>query len=503
MSIVPAARESGIGNRASSPARCLVRRGVQAVWLVGGLVAPLGAAAQGVRTSISGTVYDSVAKRHLESAIVQLVRAERPGEGLTATADGNGRFRFEDVPEGNWLLGFIHPVLDSLGLPTPMMHVRVREPEPIRTALAVPSASTIVKRVCGFPVDSGGLWHGYTRSAVTGEVVPGATVHAAWSRFRLVGTSFQRDVPNVTGTAGEDGVFHLCWMPTNDIVLAQAWNDADSSGVVSFTMPSTGLFRRDLYVGPVDLVDARIATDSGGIDTVSIQRRTGTGRLFGRVVSGDGDPLKGARIRFLETGQEAVANDKGYVNLDSLPLGSYAVDARALGYVVAVRTVDIRAGSPVFMDFVLDNRRAFLDTVRVVGRPIAISQQHLSFLRRRQQAIGRFFDENEIERRNPLYVTDLLRMTAGVRVLTGGRVMFRAGSGGQDCAPSVFVDGLQVAGVEQVGLDAFLSVQDIRGMEVYTRGAQVPVEFTREGNCGALVVWTGPRSRSTLRQGGR
>jgi hypothetical protein len=481
----------------------MVWRGVRGVCLLGGLVAPLGAAAQGVRTSIIGTAYDSVAKRHLDSAIVQLVRAERPGEGRTATADGNGHFRFEDVPEGDWILGLMHPVVDSLGIDTPALLVRVREAAPIRTTLAVPSTATIVRRVCGFPVDSGGLWQGRTRSAVTGAVVPGATVHAAWSRFRLVGTAFQRDVPTVTATAGDDGVFHLCWMPTNDIVLAQAWHDADSSGVVSFTMPSSGMFRRDMYIGPVDVVDARVATDSGEIDTVSIRRRTGPGRLFGRVLNGDGNPIKGASLRFLETGQEAIANDKGYVNLDSLPLGSYTVDARALGYVVAVRAVDIRSGSLVLMDFVLDDRRAFLDTVRIVGRPIAISQQHLSFLQRKRLGIGRFFDEHEIARRNPLYVTDLLRMTAGARVLTGGRVVFRAGGGGQECTPSLFVDGLQVSGVEQIGLDAVLSAQDIRAMEVYTRGAQVPVEFAREGNCGALIVWTGPRSRTTLRQGGR
>ncbi|MBC7896105.1 MAG: carboxypeptidase regulatory-like domain-containing protein [Cytophagaceae bacterium] len=477
-----------------------MRRAVRGMWLVGGLVAPLGAAAQGVRTSISGTVYDSVAKRHLDSAVVQLVRAERPGEGRSATADANGRFRFDDVPEGNWILGFIHPVLDSLGLRTPLVQVLVRDPQPIRAVLAVPAAATIVRSVCGFPVDSGGLWYGYTRSAVTGDVVPGATVQAAWSRIRVMGTSLQRDTPNVTGTSGEQGAFHQCWMPTDDIVLAKAWHEADSSGVMTFTMPAAGLLRRDIFIGPVEVVDARIATDSGGTDTITIQRRTGTGRLVGRVLRSDGEPLRGARLRFVETGQEALSNDKGQFVLDSLPLGSYSVDARAIGFVSALRPIDIVAGAPASAHFVLDTREAFLDTVKVIGRAVAMSQQHLEFLRRKRQGLGRFFDEDDIEKRNPFYVSDLLRMTAGVRILTGGRVLFRAFSGlGQYCTPSLYLDGMQVTGIEEMGLDAFLSVHDIRAMEVYTRGAQVPAQFARDVGCGALVVWTGPRTRNTLR----
>jgi hypothetical protein len=475
----------------------MVRRGAVAVGLVGGLLASARPVqAQDVRTTVTGTVYDSVGKRQLDSAVVQLVRADRPGEGRTVMADANGRFRFDDVTQGSWILGFLHPVLDSLGLPTPMLHVRVRDPEPIRAMLAVPSAASIVRSVCGVSADSGGLWFGYTRSAVDGRPVPGTTVHAQWSRIHVVGKSLQRDLPEVAGPSGEDGVFRQCYMPADEIVIGRAWRDADSSGVVTFTMPPSGLLRRDIYVGPVNLVETRLPLDSLGSDSgVVVPVRTGSGRLVGRVTNPGGRPIKGARLRFIETGAQAVANDEGYFGIDSLPLGSFSVDARAIGHVSALQPVDIVAGPPATANIVLANRKVYLDTVKVVGRRVVDSQQHLDFLRRKRQGFGSFFDEAELEKRPAMYLTDYLRMTPGVRVFDRGRILFRSMGFSQYCSPTLFLDRMRIGEVNELGIDALVSPQDVIAMEVYSRPTQVPAEFQTLDGCGAIVVWTGRRSR--------
>ncbi|MBC7896103.1 MAG: carboxypeptidase regulatory-like domain-containing protein [Cytophagaceae bacterium] len=450
-----------------------------------------------MRTTVSGTVYDSVGRRYLDSALVQLVRADRPGEGRTVSSDANGRFRFDGVAEGNWILGFLHPALDSLGIPSPLVQVRVREPQPIRANLTVPSPATLVKRVCGFPVDSGGLWYGYTRSAVDGRVLPEVTVQAQWSRIRVVRNAVTRDIPEVKGPSDEEGSFRHCYMPLDESVVARAWRDADSSGVVTFTMPAGGLLRRDIYVAPVEMVDRRVPADSGSVDSaIVVPLRTGDGRLVGRVTRPGGQPLKGARLRFLETGLEAVTSDNGYFGLDSLPLGSHTVDARALGYISALRPVDIIGGKTAIVDFVLDNRQVFLDTVKVVGRRVVDTPQHQDFLRRQRMGLGRFWDEDALEKSRALYVSDLFRMTPGVNVLPGGRLLFRALSGFQQyCMPTLFLDGMRMGGLEDLPLDALVNVQDIRAMEAYTRGSQVPAQFQTMTGCGSIVIWTGARTR--------
>ena len=139
------------------------------------------AAGQGARATVSGTVYDSVGQRRLEGAFVQLVRADSPAVNRTARSDASGAFEFDSVPAGSWLLGFYHPVLDSLDLTTPLLLLTVREPSPVRAMLAVASPQTIVRDRCAAAGDTSGLWYGRTRSALTGLPVGGAAVVARWT----------------------------------------------------------------------------------------------------------------------------------------------------------------------------------------------------------------------------------------------------------------------------------------------------------------------------------
>jgi hypothetical protein len=68
------------------------------------------------RATVSGVVYDSVALRPLAAATVQLVDADNvAGTVRTSVTDSLGWFMFDDVADGRYLLGFLHPVLESLG----------------------------------------------------------------------------------------------------------------------------------------------------------------------------------------------------------------------------------------------------------------------------------------------------------------------------------------------------------------------------------------------------
>lgn len=101
-------------------------------------------------------------------------------------------------------------------------------------------------------------------------------------------------------------------------------------------------------------------------------------------------------------------------------------------------------------------------------------------------------DEEYIERRNPIYVSDLFRMVPGVRITSGfggGQVFMRGG-----CSPTVFVNGRRMSKLEGFGLEDFVSASEVRALEVYTRGSGVPVEFTTFDGCGAVVFWTGGRT---------
>src|SRR5438552_2559346 len=68
-------------------------------------------------TTITGVVHDSIGRRPLADATVQLVGADRGRRfGRSTISDSLGRFQLDSVTAGRYSLGFFHPVLESLGI---------------------------------------------------------------------------------------------------------------------------------------------------------------------------------------------------------------------------------------------------------------------------------------------------------------------------------------------------------------------------------------------------
>ena len=66
---------------------------------------------------LSGVVHDSIAGAPLPGAFVQLVAVDSVDNfGRTERSDSLGRFAFTQLRAGRYVLGFFHPMLDSLGL---------------------------------------------------------------------------------------------------------------------------------------------------------------------------------------------------------------------------------------------------------------------------------------------------------------------------------------------------------------------------------------------------
>ena len=75
--------------------------------------------------AISGVVYDSIARRPLPGALVQVVAVEGARHFSNSTiTDSLGRYRLSNVPGGRFMLGFLHPLLDSLGIEPSALQIR-------------------------------------------------------------------------------------------------------------------------------------------------------------------------------------------------------------------------------------------------------------------------------------------------------------------------------------------------------------------------------------------
>jgi hypothetical protein len=92
--------------------------------------------------------------------------------------------------------------------------------------------------------------------------------------------------------------------------------------------------------------------------------------------------------------------------------------------------------------------------------------------------------------RNALYVTDILRTTAGMRV-TPSRGFGYLVRGRGNCTPAVFLDGMPLYGGADE-LDQIVRPNDLMAIEVYQALGTLPAQYTglQSNGCGAIALWT-------------
>jgi hypothetical protein len=451
-------------------------------------------------TTINGVVFDSVAMHGLRSATVQIADAAGGSFARTTQTDANGNFSFADVPNGTYLLGYFHPKLDSLALQSQMLRVDVRTDQPVTARLAIPSAATIVRAVCGAKAlkDSSGLLLGYLKGADNAMPRGNGKVNVRWAELAIENRGIRRVIPTIDASTGTTGQFAVCGVPTGAPLMLQASNGADSSGAFEITIPSSGLLYRDVFVAPV--ARSSVQSDSGP----AVQMMRGVGRLRGSVVGASSRPIPGARVSMWGTGIEVTSDADGKFSLTGLPSGTHMVEVRAVGFTPATQAVDIVQGASGSTEIELANLAFALDTVRVTAQRerIYTSASTAAFERRRKYAVGHVIDEAEIEKRRPIVLTDLLRTVPGVTVVPGKRsgwdVFMRGGHailGSGYCRPDIWIDGARVTNDEMFPFDMMVQVNDVRVVEVYARAGLVPPDLASTSGCGVIGVWTGARRK--------
>jgi hypothetical protein len=450
-----------------------------------------------VAARVSGVVFDSLAMRPLAGAIVQLVSPAEASRARSIQTDATGAFAFDSLGAGRYLLGFYHALLDSLGLAMPLSVLDVRTSGELRVPLATPSARTMVTNLCGAraAADSTGVLVGFVRSARHGMGLAGATVAVSWAELSVSADGIRRFTPTVRGTASDAGGIALCGVPVGAQVLARAWVRQDSSGFAELVVPDHGLLWRDLYVGESEVVAVADSTaDSALVSATSVLR--GSGTLRGVVRRPDGSALPGARLVFWGAGSVATSGSTGAYRMTELPSGTYTVEARALGFLPQRKVVDILEGSEAVADLTLESFGTFLDTVKVTTQRLFTSTRMQEFEQRKKSGLGYFMDENEINKRSPIFMSDLFRMAPGMVIAPGrgasNRVLMRGMGFSAYCQPTIYLDGMRVSNIDG-DLEAIVNVQDVKAVEVYTRASNIPVQFQSLEGCGSLVIWTGGR----------
>lgn len=190
-------------------------------------------------------------------------------------------------------------------------------------------------------------------------------------------------------------------------------------------------------------------------------------------------------------GRRVFTDEGGRFRVGGLPVGRVTVAVRRIGYRPASTEVATAATAPV--ELTLEALPQSLATVVVRDRA---SQPHRGwaapFYQRKERGLGRFVTRQEIDRRNPIRTTDVLRTIPGLTVMPSPRGFgYVLRMRGARCDPLVWIDGAP-ASTGYLDVDVF-APQSLEGIEVYSGPASVPIELRNargDDACGVIALWS-------------
>jgi hypothetical protein len=210
------------------------------------------------------------------------------------------------------------------------------------------------------------------------------------------------------------------------------------------------------------------------------------GAIDGVVVDSSLTPIAGATISLIGTTIGATTGANGRFRIVALPVGEYVVMARRLGYERASAMLHIDDADTLRLSLSLHRVTPQLDTV--YASALFATTRLGEFEERRAHSIGHFITADEIEKRNPASIADVLRSVLSVGIVdTGFRRVAYSLRG--KCPFRIFVDG-QI--FSEIGdLTAAPSPKEIAAVEIYSGAATIPLQYKRYGTaCGVVLIWT-------------
>lgn len=439
--------------------------------------------------TVIGTIYDSLAAKPLAGAIVQVVARADAGRVLSARTDAEGEFQLSDLPRGRYLIGFMHPNLDSLGIELPPRRLEVSGEPMVRIALAIPSALTIRGDLCASSAqkdDSTGLVIGFIRDADGAMPLDSAAVLVSWTELVAEKKDVRVDRRELRVPARSNGWYAICGAPFGAPLTVHAERGEARTGDVEIVVPPRGLVHRDFSI---PMLPAGVAASDASGESASAQRARSSASLTGTVLDDKGKPLGGALVTIQGTGLSTSSGQDGRFVLSGLPAGTRTLEVRYVGFAPKQQAVDLFSEQTRSITVTLDERVELLHDVTVVGR----RRRELSdFLARRDRGMGHFITREQIQKQHRPRFTDLFRAIPGVRVAPAfypdmDKIVFSQGPAGA-CEPQVYIDGVLLVGGAY--LNTLVRPNDVAAIEVY-KASEAPVQY-QTGGCGTILIWLGP-----------
>ena len=188
-----------------------------------------------------------------------------------------------------------------------------------------------------------------------------------------------------------------------------------------------------------------------------------------------------------------ITDERGHFAFERVAPGSYVLRAAFVGRLTLQDTLQVRRASDLRVSMTLPISPVDLEPIVVTVQRMRRNRSRAS-KRARSNRQGTFITRGQIEQRNPLLISDLLRGVPGATFerRSGGRYTMRFEG---NCRPVIWVDGNRVFDPSWEGIDYsiddLVAAEQVEAVEVYRGAGGVPIQFG-PSSCGAVVIWTRP-----------
>lgn len=244
--------------------------------------------------------------------------------------------------------------------------------------------------------------------------------------------------------------------------------------------------------------------------------------LRGIVLTEGGDPVRNAQVTVAKLQLQTTVGPVGEFGFTTIPSGKFSVLARAIGFEPMIRELRFSGRDTVLAEFRLRASGQRLDSLVVRGTEPVISANLRVFEERRAAGLGRFLTSADLRKREHSALSDVLRMTAGLKLIRrpqgcGGGFALATSRGGEfdwhswmacegtpdrpganyrfpvACYVAVYSDGIRVwapGSKEPPNIDDF-PIVGVQAIELYRGPSELPTQYlTTGGGCGAILLWT-------------
>jgi hypothetical protein len=424
-------------------------------------------------SAIIGVIDDSLRGRPFAGATVVVVGTQRRG-----VADDEGIFRIDSVPAGEVQLVVRHPLLDTLFVTVTSSRFTARAGQVEQIGFSTPTLALLRDRICprGGVIAGSAMLVGRVDEADSDRPVAGATVSLVYADPASAAPTTQRVR---SARTRDDGQYAICGLPDALVGSVQVSVGANSTSEIPIAPNGERLSTASFLLGPGRRADSSAR---------------GTAVLRGRVTDATGRPVQDAQVAVEGGNVIAVTRADGTFVLENLASGTTSAVVRKIGYTPVTRTVHLRSSQPqvIAASMTAGVRTLAQVTVTADADP---ALRKVGFMERRNIGIrSNFMLPEDIARRQPMRLTDLIRGLNGFRVnaIGPGQIVESTRlTGGQQGCVVFYVDRVAFEQMSPGDVDAAFPVHQIGAIEAYPSANDTPAEFRMPGrNCATIVAWT-------------